>query len=212
MSKELQGFTLSLAHCEADLRDFQFLLESKSELSESLDVLPFFREHSHLAGLTASLSVSVDLIDCQATEFDLFGNFRCDWVVGSKQGRSYSLVEFEDARPNSIFNRTGRYHDEWGRRFEHGFSQLVDWFWALDEYRGNPDLERRFGKAPEFVGVLVVGRREFLEEHHVARLHWRLQKVVIDSHRIACITFDDLYDRLAKRLAFLRQIADEGST
>jgi hypothetical protein len=112
---------------------------------------------------------------------------------------------------NSVFGGGPKYHEEWGRRFEHGFSQLVDWFWALDTYRGVPDFTRRFGAAPvQFFGMLVVGRRQFLQDHQVERLRWRLDRVLINNHKITCITFDDLYDFISKRVGYLRSVADRG--
>jgi hypothetical protein len=86
---------------------------------------------------------------------------------------------------------------------------MVDWFWAIDTYRGHPDFERRFGgRAAQFFGLLVIGRRQFLTGHQVERLKRRHDRVQINSHKISCFTFDDLYDFLERRLTFIRQIAD----
>ncbi|MGV3723003.1 MAG: Shedu immune nuclease family protein [Actinomycetota bacterium] len=208
MSKLLQPFSFSLSECERELDDLGTLLATRAELSESENILPFFRAHSHLAALAGSLNPHLSQFDLLSPEFDLFGNFRCDWVVGDSQSQSYTLIEFEDARANSIFEGGQRYQDCWGRRFEHGFSQLVDWLWALDAYRGNPDLIRRFGTGPlQFTGLLVIGRRQFLQTHHVERLRWRLDRVLINSHKVVCFTFDDLYDFLRTRVNLIRSLA-----
>lgn len=211
MSKELRPFTLSLAQCEGDLVAYRALLDHAAELSEGRDILPFFRARPHLVAMAGSLNLQLHQIDRLCEEFDLFGNFRCDWAVGDSGSGAYTLIEFEDARPASVFGGGTKYHEEWGRRFEHGFSQLVDWFWAVDAYRGNPDFQRRFGTGPvQFFGLLVVGRRQFLRGDQLDRLKWRLDRVTINTHKVTCITFDDLYDFLAKRLQYIRRIADHG--
>jgi Domain of unknown function (DUF4263) len=212
MNKVLEPITLSLAECEQDIDAFKSLLDTQAELSEGKDILPFFRSHPHLAAMIGSISLHVHKIDRACHEFDLFGNFRCDWAVGDYASRSYTLIEFEDARRNSVFAAGEKYHEEWGRRFEHGFSQLVDWFWAIDAYRGNPDFCRRFGDGPaQFFGILIVGRRAFLTPAQEDRMKWRLDRVTINTSKITCITFDELYDLLRKRLAFIRGIADRGN-
>lgn len=211
MNKDLQPFTLSLAQCERDLEEFKSLLDTNAELSESKDILPFFHDHPHLAALAGTWNTQIHQIDRLCSEYDLFGNFRSDWAVGDWESRTYTLIEFEDARPNSVFGGGQKYHEEWGRRFEHGFSQLVDWFWTLDHHRNVPDFTRRFGTGNiQFCGMLVVGRRQFLQDHQVERLRWRLDRVLINNHKITCITFDELNDFLCKRIKYVRNIADRG--
>lgn len=202
MSNDLQPFDFALAQCERELEDFRALLDAHPELSESDDLLPFFRARPHLIALAGSLNPHLTLIDRVAPEFDLFGNFRCDWIVGDSQSQVFTLIEFEDARVNSIFELSVRYCDDRGQRFEHGFSQLVDWFWMIDAYPGNPDFNRRFGSSrPTFAGLLAVGRRAFLQDHHVERLRWRLDRVLANSQKVTCFTFDNLFDFSAAAFA-----------
>lgn len=212
MSRDLSPFVLSLAECERDLVEFKQLLDSGYELSESRQILPFFRQHPHLAAMTASLNLQFDQIDRLGFELSLFGSFRCDLAVGDSRSRAFTLIEFEDARPSSIFGGGRRFNDEWGVRFEHGFSQLVDWFWALDHHRTVPDFTRCFGSMPvKFYGMLVIGRTRDLEPHHLERLHWRLEHVLVDSLKMTCITFDQLYEFVNERILALRAIAERGS-
>jgi hypothetical protein len=209
MSKELRAFEFSLQACEAGLAELASLLDSHDELSESRHILPFFSAHPQLAALAASRNMDLEAIDRIASEFDLLGDFRCDWVIGDHRARSYTLLEFEDARAGSVFAGGDRFHAEWGRRFEHGFSQLVDWFWLLDGNRRSSAFVRRFGAEPvEFAGVLVVGRDRFLSEEQHDRLRWRRDRVLIDSHKITCLTSDQLLALLDRRIRFARRIAD----
>jgi hypothetical protein len=210
-TKELRPFTPSLKCGEAELEDFRKLLKAKGPLSERKDILPFFRTHEHLAALVGSIHIPVNRIDRIGHELDIFSHFRCDLAVGNSAGRAYSLIEFEDASEPSVFRKGPKYNDEWGARLEHGFSQLVDWFWTIDDQRHTDDFRHRFGGSDaEFLGLLVVGRRQFLPPRGADRLRWRSSQVSIRGHKISCITFDDLYEGLKSHLDFLRSIADAG--
>lgn len=208
MSKELSAFHFSLDHCEQELEEFGALLDSKDELSEASDLLPFFEIRPHLAAFAASWNVHIEEIDLFGFQLDLFGNFRCDWAAGQSSRGEFALVEIEDARRHSVFGGGDKYHEEWGRRFEHGYSQLVDWFWALDMYRDNVDFRKRFGgRLHNFSGLLLIGRSKYLDDAMRDRLHWRVQKVSINSNKIVCMTFDDLRERMETRVKALRDLA-----
>ena len=208
MSKELSKFQFSLDQCEHELAEFGALLDSKDELSEKNDLLPFFGARPHLAVFASSWNLQIEQIDLFGFELDLFGNFRCDWAAGHAQRGEFVLVEIEDARQYSVFGSGEKYHDEWGRRFEHGYSQLVDWFWALDMYRDNIDFRKRFGgKLHSFSGLLLIGRSKYLDDTMRERLHWRVQKVSINANKVICMTFDDLRERMETRIKLLRAVA-----
>jgi hypothetical protein len=68
-----------------------------------------------------------------ATELSLFGDYACDAASGDSKANAFTLIEFEDANEYSIFKKAaqGRSVRAWATRFEHGFSQLVDWAWRL---------------------------------------------------------------------------------
>jgi hypothetical protein len=211
MSKDLKPFSLSLKQCEAQVGELRTHLAAHPELSEKDDVLPFFHMREHLSAFVGTLHIPVDRIDRLGFELDVFGHFRCDLAVGNSLERAYSLIEFEDARPSSIFGAGRKYHDEWGARLEHGFSQLVDWFWTINDQRQTGDFARRFGGSDaRFYGVLVIGRRAFSQGVGDARLRWRSDHVSIAGNKITVITFDDLLDALEQRLKYLRAIADAG--
>lgn len=209
MSKHLSKFQFSLEQCEKELVEFGDLLDQNKELSEKNELLPFFGARPHLSAFAASWNLHVTEIDQFGFEFDLFGNFRCDWVAGDGNSGNFVLVEIEDERQNSIFGGGEKYHEEWGRRFEHGYSQLVDWFWTLDSYRDNPDFRKRFGNGElhTFSGLLIIGRNMFLDDTLRERLHWRVEKVLINSNKIVCMTFDELRERMDTRIKTLRDIA-----
>jgi hypothetical protein len=201
MNKLLLPMAFSYPDARRGLDAFSVMLGASAELSEADQVRPLFDGHPQLAALAATYHLPQNF-DVACREFDLFGNFRCDWAVGDTVLREYVLIEFEDARRDSVFDPDSRYHERWGDRFERGFSQLVDWFWILDRYRDNIDFRRRFGDGHvKFSGLLVIGRRQFLTGA------WRFDRVTVNTHKVYCVTFDDPYDFLHRRLEFLRGMA-----
>jgi hypothetical protein len=86
---------------------------------------------------------------------------------------------------------------EWSRRFEHGFSQIVDWFCHLDDFKKTDRFHRNFGYGHiDFVGLLLIGRNEGLDADDVRRLRWRTHNVIVNSHAVVCMTYDDLFREL----------------
>ncbi len=149
--------------------------------------------------------ISFDPRLCRAAlpEYDLFGDFTADLVVGDSVKSAFCFVEFEEASSGCLFvtNRS-RSAPEWGRRFEHGFSQIVDWLWKLDDMKGTSAYRARFG--PEeirFEAMLITGRSGFLDTREEARLRWRLDRVLVDSKRVHTITLDELHSDLDQRLS-----------
>ncbi|WP_332863611.1 Shedu immune nuclease family protein [Pannus brasiliensis] len=176
---------------------------SEAELKESSDILPFFRENLHLSAFLASYVPQIARIDRIKHEFTFFGDFRADLVVGDSDKKVYCFIEFEDATRTSIFiNKKNRSTPAWSPRFEQGFSQIVDWFWKIDDFKNTVQFRSVFGSETiEVYGMLIIGRDSFLTDIDKSRLNWRLNKVVVDSRKIICITFDQLARDLRNRLS-----------
>jgi hypothetical protein len=64
------------------LSEFRALLASKSELKEAQEILPFFRARRQLATTLGSVPLGGFVPDRMAFEFELFGDYVCDLVVG----------------------------------------------------------------------------------------------------------------------------------
>ena len=188
--------------CRQEIENFRTLLAEHAALTERKPILPFFRQSPHLAALTGWYEPIVNRIDRIAFEYDLFGDFQCDLVVGDFVKRSYNVIEFEDAGPQSLFRRQGKKNTrEWSAKCDHGYSQIIDWFGKLRDMEKSDDFETRFGaRSIDFVGTLVVGRDHFLEPGERRRLEYRRQYVVVDSRRIHCVTYDELLVDLSSRL------------
>lgn len=197
--------------CAAELDDLARLLSERSTLAERRDILPFFRSRRQLSALLGTYHSGLATYDRLACELRLFGAFTIDVVVGDWAKKAFCFVEFEDARSDSIFVRGRRGTSEWSPRFEHGFGQIVDWFWKLDDLRGTTSLTEVFGApAIDAEAVLVLGRDAAMTDTERARLAWRRRRVLVDSKHVYCCTFDELEHDLRERLSlFVRARAAE---
>lgn len=96
-----------------------------------------------------------------------------------------AVVEFEPGEEDTIFKNQKRKNPEWSTRFEHAFSQIVDWFWALEDQKGSQDFRTTFGDGEiTFTSLLVMGRAASLDETKRRRMAWRTKKVLIDSNKL----------------------------
>jgi Domain of unknown function (DUF4263) len=196
--KTLGKFSLSLPQCKKELVAFKKLLDSKQSLSERNDILPFFKAHKHLSALVGSYNPKINSFDRIATEFGLFGDYACDLLIGDSVSHHFCFVEFEDASPTSVFTKKkGKSTPEWSPRFDHGFSQILDWFMILEDQKRTGLHKSKFGvDVIQFVGLLVIGRRHDLSDVEYDRMRWRSEHVLVGSKHVNCITFDELYQTL----------------
>lgn len=207
--KQLAPYKFSLKALKAELDNFKQLLEQKMDLSERDDILPFFKENQHLVAQIATLVSDMQTPDKIAYEFDIFGDFKSDFAVGDSKKHSYCFIEFENANETSVFvQKKGKYKPEFSPRFEHGFSQIVDWFYKLDGLQRSDDFVERFGSRKiTYHGILIIGRNNYLDESLRERLKWRTNHVIINSKQIHCYTFDDLYEKLKENFELLLEYA-----
>jgi hypothetical protein len=203
--KKLEEISFDYARCREQVAELQNLLQSKTELHESKDVLPFFRARQQMAVLLGMFNPRIGWWDRIAWEFNIFGDFACDLVVGDWTRGAYCFVEFEDAQPNSIFEKAGQKATrEWGRRFDHGYSQIIDWFHKLNDRSFSNDNLSRFGQYEiTYEAILVIGRDSHMDVGEKQRLKWRSDNVVINSKKVYCMTYDELFDSFSKRLGML---------
>jgi hypothetical protein len=199
--KVFEAFPFDLNLCRNELAEFKALLGSNTDLAEAQHILPFLASHRHLAAFVGSFNPNVHVYDRFAVEYDLFGDFTCDLAIGDSEARAYTLVEFEDAARYSLFQHSASYSPPWSTRFEHGFSQIIDWFWKLEDQQKTDEFRHRFGDGNvRFFGMLVNGRSAHLDPRGRARLDWRSDRVVVNSRSILCLTYDDLCRRLERKM------------
>lgn len=194
-----------------NLNELERLLSSAPHLKERDQIVPFFKARPHLCAALGYANSSIELPDRWASELDLFGDFACDVAAGDSEANAYTLVEFEDAREHSILGSLakGKTMKQWSPRFEHGFSQLIDWAWRLSaEGGGSAAFRRIFGDNDPVVHfVLVVGRDADLRKDDLARLRWRANNVSLGQYRMTCFTFDGLLQSIRRRLRVAAQPA-----
>jgi len=201
--KGFQHLRFDLGRCHQELAAFRALLDGKKELEENGDIKPFFESAPYLSVYLGSLAWDFSHFELVAYQYQLFGDYSCDLVVGDPVNHSFVFTELEDATVASLFRQQGKKATpEWSSRFEHGYSQLIDWFCKLDDMARTDEFEARFGaRHINYFGVLVVGRDEWLNHpRERRRWDWRSQKVVVNSLHIRCLTYDQLYRLLAERL------------
>src|SRR5262245_48184467 len=95
--KEFIRVRFDPASCQSDLEAFRELLDSKAELEEHADVQPFFEAHPQLAAMIGTAySYDVSPCDLVAFQYQLFGDFGCDLVVGDSARHMFGFIEWED--------------------------------------------------------------------------------------------------------------------
>ena len=200
--KEFKEIVFDPAKCRKEIEQFSLLLRSKQKLVERKELQPFFRRREHLTAFLGLYVPDIGPANRLAYEFPLFGNFTADMIVGNAGAGEYCLIELEDAGETSIFRKAGKKATkEWSPRFDHGCSQLIDWFYALDDMKKTSAFASHFGHGHvKFVGLLLIGRNAFLTADDLTRLRWRTEKVIVDSHRLLCLTYDVLCEQLARRI------------
>lgn len=203
----LETLALKSQQAYAELEALKSLLDGKGrgDLGEKSDLLPLFEDGKHLCALMGTYNSNI--IDYEnislAREFSIFGDHRADLVVGDKKNKQFCFIEFEDAKSTSIFKRKrGRGVPEWSTRYEHGFSQIIDWILWIENNRGNAAYVERFGAVSiQFSTLLVIGRDRDLEPQALRqRFDWRNDSVVVASKKVSCITYDRLHGDLSSRL------------
>ena len=209
--KQCEPFAYNFEAYERELSEYQTLLSDKTELKEREDILPFFTSRPHLASQIATIHSSIVSTEKIAYEFDVFGDFKCDLAVGEPETHSYCFIEFEDATKDSLFvSRGKKYKSEFSPRLEHGFSQVVDWFYKLENLQNTLDMNERFGSYQiHYEGLLIIGRDQFVSDAEMKRLKWRVNNTVINSKHIYCYTYDQLYYFFDKRLSYLKFLSSQ---
>src|SRR5262249_11246053 len=149
-------------------------LKAKPELAERAEIQPFFKARRQLCAFIGTWFLDIGPAKRLAYELEILGDFAADIVVGNRERGAYCLVELEDAGQESIFTKIkGKSTKEWSKRFDHGFSQLVDWFYALSDFKNTGKFKDVFGAGHiRFEGLLLIGRDSDLSDSDRARMRW----------------------------------------
>ena len=204
MASVLETIVFDRAKFQQELQAFGDLLKSKADLSERDDIQPFFKKSKHLTAFMGTFALSIAVATEICFEYEFFGDFKADILLGSRQEKEFCVVEFEDGKQDSIFKKQKkRKNPEWSARFEHAFSQITDWFYNLEDFKNTQGFSATFGPGhTSFSGLLVMGRSASLDDAKKSRLKWRTDTVSIGRHKVGCITFDDLHAGLRRKFDF----------
>jgi hypothetical protein len=192
--KRLRPISFNPKIARQELESFRCLLSDKTELSRERDLLDFFRAHKQLIALIGFFHEIPINIDRISWEYDLFGDFKSDFVAGDYERHKYCFAEFQDATKDSIFKKGKRSNSEWADSFEEGFSQIVDWAYKLADNEKLDEFENRFGaRTIDAQYVIIVGRSAFLDPSESKRFQWRRRRIALESRPIRCLTYDELF-------------------
>lgn len=211
IDKELDCVT-----CERNLDELNVLLSKNTDLDElgPNGLQEFFWSRPDLLILIGDcfgIAVGKGKVRFQK-ELSIYQEFRTDFAVASLDNKKILFIEFEDAKENSVFEiktdgKTAVSY-QWGTRFEHGFSQVVDWYYRLEDMIRTNKMTEHFGVSElDFKGILVVGRSTHINKTgNKNRFEWRKKKTVIDSKELKCLTFDNLKDEMVERFDAIKMM------
>jgi hypothetical protein len=105
MASVLEPIVFDPTTFRKELTDFEGLLKAKSDLSESDDIIPFFKDRKHLTAYIGALYLNIAVASEVCYEFDIGGSFRADMLVGSKADGRFCIVEFEPGQEGALFKK-----------------------------------------------------------------------------------------------------------
>lgn len=135
-------------------------------------------------------------------ELALQGLFRTDLVLGIAATRQFVLVEFEDAKANSIFAGGHRQCRSWARRLEHGIGQAVDWAWLLADQPNATVLTNAFGGTINHSAYIVVCGRDasLADEMERRRFEFRRHRMQIEGVPLQIVTYDGMIEAMRRQI------------
>ena len=197
---DFTSVSIDLSMVSEEIHEFQELLDANTSLQEQDDLLPFFRARPQLTAWLGTVNPDLVRPDSVAYEYEIFGRYQADILVGDTTQGRFTLVELEDASTDSVFKNRERTSSYWSGRFLAGFSQLVDWLCELRTQATDLSLQEEFGTMqPLLHPALIVGRTAALSDRERHRFDWFRQEVLVSSSRLSILTYDELVTDLKDR-------------
>lgn len=192
----LKSSQLDRSQCRFELDEFEALLSTKTEIGET-QLLNFFNDRAQLILLMGRL-IGVGSVSHYNSEIPIIGKYRADFVVSNRNNSEFAFIEFENATLGSIFTKkiNKKTHAfSWSPRFEHGYSQVIDWYHHLRSNEGTNNMLSEFGHSKiTFYGALIIGRDSSINKSDCReRFLKRIETSRAYDKGIICFTFDDLY-------------------
>jgi hypothetical protein len=203
----LNSISFDLATAAKELKSFKMWFASVEFVGEKI-IVDEIRSRPQMACLLgAGLGLSApNLIKF---ELHLKGMFRTDLVLGNDELRQFGLIEFEDAKANSIFKKGTKQYRYWSPRIEHGFSQIIDWAWVRSDHPNDTVLVTGFGGRMRTSAYAVVcGRTASLRnETERKRFDHRRDSLKVEGHPALVLTYDDMVGLMENNLSALNSWA-----
>jgi hypothetical protein len=193
---QLLSIKPSIAAAKRELAEYEAFLQGRGFFLER-EAVSFLKVRPHLCSLVQSLNpLRAPPANAYKFEFQIQGIFQADLVVGNTECQQFVLVEFEGGNENSLFGPSCTMQArDWSREMNHGFGQLIDWGWAIDDGRNTSILKNAFGcdhVAAQF--LLVCGRDAgMLDQAERGRFFWRANNLIIGNKNAALETYDGLF-------------------
>ena len=203
--KKLELVVTDINALQSELQDLQIFLAQSPHLRERAEIIPFFKTKKHLTAALGMLNAHISVPQLYANELQLFGDFTADAASGELDSNAVCLIEFEDANEESIFRRLehGKTVKRYSHRFEHGYSQLVDWAWRLSTETNSDAYARIFGSKMALITfMMIIGRDSDLTGEDLLRLRWRTQHTNLGGILLQCFTFDQILAIIRRRIGY----------
>lgn len=213
MNRPLELHNIKLNKCKREVSELKTLLK-KSKVGEKT-LQRFFRERKNLWALMGMINTKIEGASVNlGREFSFWGDFSCDFVVANEDKSVYTFIEFEEYSNYSIFKKIPSKNTwEYARKFEHGYSQIVDWFCRIDGFKSTQEMKKQFGQeAIKYKGVLIIGRKRDLDADKTQRLAWRTEFVTVQGREVSCMTFDELQEFISNRIKNLEILVPKKRT
>lgn len=195
---------VDLAIADSELSSFKRWLANVTFVDET-SIVDQIKSRRQMACLLAS-TLGLEAPDLIKFELALKGMFRTDLVLGNASSRKFGLVEFEDAKEDSIFkNGTGQYR-YWAARIEHGFSQIIDWAWVRQDHPSDSVLLNGFGGPIVTSSYAVICGRDASLRDDVERKRFahRRASMKVEGHPALVMTYDEMVRAMEDSLAVLK--------
>lgn len=192
-------FNLKLA--DRELASFKKWLAGKNFVGETA-IVAEIKQRRHMACLLAS-TLGLPAPDMIKFELTLKGMFRTDLVLGNDGQRKFGLIEFEDAKENSIFKKGTKQYRYWGPRVEHGFGQILDWAWVSSDHPNDSVLLGGFGGPITASAYAVICGRDasLRDDVEWKRFRHRRDYLKVEGQPALVLTYDEMVLNMENNLA-----------
>src|SRR5260370_40889460 len=114
METVLESIIFDPTTFDKELQDFEVLLKSKVNLSETNDIQPFFKKSKHLTAYLGTFAPNIGPATELCFEYEFCGDFRADVLLATRTAKECCVVGFKDGSQNtSIKHHPKSKNPEW---------------------------------------------------------------------------------------------------